>query len=308
MSASGDSAKSTDKSIERSKYFPGRKSQTVQPAKRPHADVANTSAEEMQLIMSELSEIKAEIKETIKKADLTALVTELVDARVQKTEDKFNDKMKQMETKYGKLKDDYDQLNVRHNALKETLAKNQGETRELKAMAETAFSMAQSAEGKANYNEQYSRKSNIKIYGVKENEKEKTADRVIELLESEVEVNLKKEEIVAVHRIPGKKGETRPILLKVQNTEVKSRIMKKRSDFKKKVVGCRLADDVTKLNSDLIQRLNLQEGIEQAWYFNGSVYGSVIQGENKFERVQFDIHDNLREKIKKHAKAKAKAK
>lgn len=38
----------------KSKYFTGKKSSASQPSKRPHSEVANTSAEEMTLICQNL--------------------------------------------------------------------------------------------------------------------------------------------------------------------------------------------------------------------------------------------------------------
>ena len=48
--------------------------------------------------------------------------------------------------------------------------------------------------------------------------------------------------------------------------------MRKRSTIKEKGDGYRLAYDVTKVNGELKRRLLEFEGIESAWYFNGSVY------------------------------------
>ena len=118
------------------------------------------------------------------------------------------------------------------------------------------------------------------------------------MLKTKAKVDLKEDEIVAVHRIPGKKDDPRPILLKVKNNSIKTRIMVTRPIIKKAKSGknfLRLADDVTRLNSKLIQDLVAHDDIEQAWYFNCNVYGKTTKG----RRLQFDIFDNIGEKIKK---------
>ena len=134
----------------------------------------------------------------------------------------------------------------------------------------------------------------MKIYGLKEEPKENSSVEVIRMLKEVANVDLRDEEIVAAHRIPGKAGQIRPILLKVKNTAVKSRIMKKRSTIKNLSRGLRLADDVTRLNSTLIDRLNNHDLIESAWYFNGSVYAKAV---NNDRRIQFDIHDDITRKV-----------
>ena len=125
------------------------------------------------------------------------------------------------------------------------------------------------------------------------------------MLKSVAKVDLKEDEIVAVHRIPGK-GDDRPILLKVKNSEIKARIMRARPVFKKSKKGYRLADDVTQLNSKLIDTLNKHPLIDQAWYFNSSVYGKPVDCET---RIRFDLCDSddvsIARKVKKRGLGKS---
>ena len=67
--------------------------------------------------------------------------------------------------------------------------------------------------------------------------------------------------------------------------------MRKRKEMKS--AGYKLVDDVTKMNTGLINRLLSHESIKSAWYFNGSVYGLTYYE----ERVRFDIYDNINEVI-----------
>ena len=56
-----------------------------------------------------------------------------------------------------------------------------------------------------------------------------------------------------------------------------------------KAVGNRLVDDVTKLNTTFISKLNDHALIDSAWYFNGAIYGKTTSG----KRLTFDIHDDI---------------
>lgn len=143
---------------------------------------------------------------------------------------------------------------------------------------------------RSNHNEQFSRKTNFKIMGVPEEDRENTW----ELVKSFLKIELADHEMIAAHRIPGAKGKIRPIIVKVLNTSVKSRIMRMRATVKAKGGGSRLADDITKSNAELITNLLKFEGIERAWYFNGAVYGK-----NKEKRIRFDICDDIEEKLGK---------
>ena len=78
----------------------------------------------------------------------------------------------------------------------------------------------------ANFNEQYSRKNNIKIMNWEEGDNDKDLRKgLIKKLNKNAKVVVKSEEIVAIHRIPGKAGETRPVFVKFANGECKVRVM-----------------------------------------------------------------------------------
>ena len=89
----------------------------------------------------------------------------------------------------------------------------------------------------------------------------------------------------------------RPIIIQVKNNNIKTTIIKKRGILKKSTKGYTLADDVTKLNVDLLHRLNKCDLIEQAWFFNGHVYGKTKGNDNK---IRFDIHDNIEVRVKRY--------
>ncbi|KAH3893502.1 hypothetical protein DPMN_017649 [Dreissena polymorpha] len=76
---------------------------------------------------------------------------------------------------------------------------------------------------------------------------------VSNILRTTADVELKPEDIFAIHRIPTKKGAIRPIIIKQRNNNAKSSIMEKQTPMKTK--GFRLVDYVRKHNQGLISRL-----------------------------------------------------
>ena len=92
---------------------------------------------------------------------------------------------------------------------------------------------------------------------------------------------------MAIHRIPSKPGTVNPVLVKFRNNNDKTKVIKIRAEMK--AAGHRLVDDVAKLNTALITKLNDHASIESAWYFNGSIYGKTDRG----KRLRFDIHDDI---------------
>ena len=153
----------------------------------------------------------------------------------------------------------------------------------------------QEALERSNYNEQFSRKNNVKILGIKdvENETEaKLTERVISLFKDKAEIEVEPSEIMAIHRIPSRQ-EPKPVLMKLKNNNIKSRLMKQRKTMKQQ--GHKLVDDVTKKNTELISRLLNHEKIESAWFYNGAIFGKTHEG----RRYKFDLFSDINKVINK---------
>ncbi|KAH3815751.1 hypothetical protein DPMN_144282 [Dreissena polymorpha] len=124
---------------------------------------------------------------------------------------------------------------------------------------------------RSNYNEQYARKNKVKILDVKEDQQEtiqQLTTKVLNILKDKG-IQIQTEQLLAIHGIPSKKENIRPVILKLDSNNYKTLIMRKRNELK--AAGHRLVDDVTALNSALFNRLSLHPSIETTCFFNGSV-------------------------------------
>lgn len=147
------------------------------------------------------------------------------------------------------------------------------------------------------HNEQYSRKNNFKIMHAVESKKVNTQQIVKIFTQQNAGVAVDDGELVAIHRIPGARGKPRPIIVKVNHADTKTRIMRKRSAVKQPGKR-RLMDDATKSNLELISTLNEYEEVESAWNYNGSVFAKMTNSRS----VKFDITDDLEVKMRKSVK------
>lgn len=269
---------------------------TPAKAKRPFTEVADCSAEEITLLSNQMEEIgadvkllkeglsqmmnKNEIKDFIK-LTVEGIMTE-INANMELTIDiQVKEKTDKMNMELASLKEENETLKTALKSLKDSQIKTN----------ETAKIALQ----KANYNEQFSRKHNFKILSITDRaiETEATLTQDVCSYFKKQNVTMTTENIVAIHRIPGKPGLPKPVLLKLKNNSEKTKLMKARRAMK--TSGHRLVDDVTKLNSDLIGQLNNHQKIDSAWYFNGAVYGKTKVG----DRLKFDIHDDIDKVIEK---------
>ena len=246
-------------------------------------------ATELRAIGSSVNDLRAKTEDAMTKNDMKTFIKATVqdimneiNKNIEVTIDiKVQERTKKWQEEIDMLREENDQLKLKLlNANKNSLS--------FQKTANLALE-------KANYNEQYSRKNNIKIMNIREEAGEDDStllNKVSDLLGKQ-DITLSPHQVIAIHRIPGKPGSPKPVLMKVTNTTVKSTIMRKRKVMKS--AGHRLVDDVTRLNTELITRLFDHPAIEAAWYFNGTVYGKTTAG----RRIKFDLHDDIDDTIKR---------
>ena len=295
---------------------------TEQKEKRTHSEVADSSlGDEFTSIQRQLDQLSSEVKQTredfktlMTKEEMksfikttiqnmiTNLQTKVEESLIRRVDKKLDEKLEsdleekldeKIKEKLKEASDRMDLLTYETVHLKEEVDKLQKELIATKKVAQTASQ-------RANTNEQYSRKNNIKIMGVVEDadeDEQKLTRKVQQILESKASVKLEDNKIMALHRIPGKVGMPKPVLIKLRNNNEKTKIMKKRKEMKH--AGYRLVDDVTKANTKLINRLMEHKDIDSAWYFNGSVYGKSKSG----TRFKFEVHSDISEVLEGKKKA-----
>ena len=219
--------------------------------KRTHSEVSETSVEEFNIIhqqldilTSDLKETKESIKQLMTKDDIETFISKTVESVLKSLEtkirkyvdEKVEEKVKERVTE---LNDRLDHVTYENGEIKDRLDKVERELKKEKERTRSAIE-------KSNYNEQYSRKNNVKILGVPDltNETEmKLKTEVLSIVKEKTDVEIELSEIVAIHRISSKLN-PKPVLVKFINNSVKTRLMKHRKMMKQQ--GHKLVDDVTK--------------------------------------------------------------
>lgn len=275
-------------------------------AKRTLSDVSNESMDtieaEISIMHSDVKEIKQSLKDTVTKSDLdnlvqqkdlkelvTTIVSSLLTTLRESITEEFNTKLRE---RTGKLKDEVDALNIENHQLKERLRTKDKQIEELQDIVKDCNIRSMDALKLANYNEQYSRKHNIRMVNFPEKKSENLRDDFVKMVKKDLNVEIEPSDVVAIHRIPGK-DTIRPVIAKVRNTEIKIDIMRNKKGLKNKV---KFHDDITQRNLGLLARLSNNEMLENSWFYNCSVYGKLKEGG---KRMKFDLFDNIDEKIKK---------
>ena len=274
------------------------KSRLGNPVKRTCGELSDTSIEEINNMSFQLEELNKEVKETkefmktlMSKEDIKSFISSTIQGIVVELKEKLHERVEELVSETNQeLVDRLDSLVYENTELKEQLELKDARLNEFEERLKEAEKRSKDALQRANYNEQYSRKNNVKINGIQQRTNETTetlTEDVCALLQTKASITLTPTQIVAIHRIPGRAGQPQPVLIKLRNNNDKTLLMKNRRRMKE--AGYKLVDDVTRLNTGLINRLLLNEAIESAWYFNGAVYGKSHAG----RRYKFDIYDSI---------------
>ncbi|XP_074036865.1 uncharacterized protein [Leptinotarsa decemlineata] len=129
--------------------------------------------------------------------------------------------------------------------------------------------------------------THVCVYGVNEDadEEENLRDKIKSIINTNTGLNLGNDNIVGCYRIGrkmDKPNKSRPIILKLVNTELKSKMFKDAYKFKGKKIF--IAEDLTKKPRIILKEAQNVFGMRNAWSFKGSIY---IKHEGRNVKMNF---------------------
>ena len=125
-------------------------------------------------------------------------------------------------------------------------------------------------------NEQHSRKSNIRIFGLKEESNEDCVKVVLQLLNNKLKVNLQEDDIDVAHRVGRKSQKPRAMIVKFMRRKHRFVVMRKRKTLKGS--GTTIADDLARGIHQLYNRVRDHVDVTDAWTWDGKVYIKDYRG------------------------------
>ncbi|CAG2220588.1 unnamed protein product [Mytilus edulis] len=220
----------------------GDKHNITNPAKRLHSCLSSSSDHSI-CIENELDEIKQSLKNVPKKSDLTEIVTEIFKQLSENLKKQIKKEiMTEVKSEVDKLKTNYDSkishlhdklntIEFENGNLLEKNASLHSDLRKMRDVVDENNRKATESVRLGNWNEQYSRKKNVKIYQLPENRNEDLPHSLLNELKNKVKLDINPSEIVAMHRIPGKEGSPRPILIKFLRMDTKITLLRKKDNI-----------------------------------------------------------------------------
>lgn len=131
--------------------------------------------------------------------------------------------------------------------------------------------------------EQYSRRNNIRVFGIQESESEDT-DQIVLDLAAKLGVPLVKQQIDRSHRVGRMGPKPRPIIVKlVSYAQRRALFMAKKS---LKGTGTFVCEDLTKTRRELLKKIVEAFSKEKVWTIDGTILVNV--GKSRPFRVRFE--------------------
>ncbi|CAC5385542.1 unnamed protein product [Mytilus coruscus] len=156
---------------------------------------------------------------------VTNIAKQLLSAFEKNLSEKVEAKVKETTVK---LKEQMDSLMIDNENLRERMNKKDKTIESLEEQVSDTNNRAIEAIKLGNYNEQYSRKRNIRMLNYPESPNEVGRDGFVNTVKKELKVDIKPVDVQEIHRIPGKEGHTKPVIVEVRNTDLKIKIMRQR--------------------------------------------------------------------------------
>jgi uncharacterized protein YlxP (DUF503 family) len=217
----------------------------------------------------------------------------------------------EMRTSLDEIQGAIHTLEVENEQLREEVKKLKEREEVLKDEVAEAKYAASVAMKKVNESDQYQRRNNLRIFGIKEEDEEDEEDiekKVLTLFNNTLQVTVKSSDIEAVHRLGNRdklkdklknKGNEIPprgVIVRFVNRKHRELVIKNRKQLKgKKTV---IVEDLTNENYRLYQKVKEDELCKQAWTTAGKIMMQTVSG--RVVRVHSSSH--LQEKREVWAK------
>lgn len=200
------------------------------------------------------------------KTEIISSVKMFTEARL----DKLDTKVMELEQENSSLRNDVDKLSKEKHDLHD----------ELSVVRNTVSSLEQDVAEM----EQYSRRFNVRVFGLEESHGEDCKETVINIIKQHLSITLKKDDLAAAHRLPSRRvGKPRPMIVRFTDRDTRGMVLKKRSGLKGK--GVSISEDLSRRMMNLLNRVKNNDTVVESWAANGKVFAK--NSDKKVIRVRY---------------------
>ena len=262
-------------------------------------------------IQTQLAEISDSLTKVVSKTEIENIFAELFEKKLLEMMADIKDKIIESVThKVEVLEGELHGTNFENEKLHSQIEKLK---KDIEMKDETINKLQRSLEdtdkafyGRFNELEQYSRRNNIRIWGIPEKvEKgetyesmETTVSLVVKTLNEKMGLNLENRDIDIAHRI-GKKIPNQPDRCIISKLISRVNKMKNLRDRKKKLQGTniKIQEDLTKLNLAVLKATWKNDDVERSWTAEGTIYVKWA-GSGNIKKLDYNDYSDWLDSVK----------
>lgn len=248
----------------------------------------NTMGDMETRIISKI-EIKIQQKTKKMKDETVSELKHFLEKKFQDLDLKMTKQVKELEEK---IESRMFVLEEKNTELEETVTLMQQENKKLKDEMRNIKLEVRTVKNHAVTNEQYSRKNNIKIFGMKEEQNEDCVQKVIELAREKLKVELTTSQVEVAHRTRSQR-KPQPIIVRFNNHTTKMQVLRNRS--KLKGVGVSMAEDLCRDLMTVYNRVKEDQRVVSTWAWNGKVFVKDRRGKTYSVQYGQNLDDLLQD-------------
>lgn len=210
-----------------------------------------------------IAEMKKVKEETIRemKEFMTEFITKKFDKLANTMSQNLSELEEKMDERIGLVEDDCGKFKTMFDRVIQ-------ENRDLKIEVKQLKDLALEAKSHAISNEQYSRKCNVKIFGVQEDKDENCAEKVQNLIREKLGVILEPSEVIVAHRVRAYKSPY-PIIVRFNSYATKMQVLKVRAKLKGQ--GVSIGEDLCRDLQLVLNRAFKDDRVKESWAWNGKI-------------------------------------
>jgi hypothetical protein len=150
-------------------------------------------------------------------------------------------------------------------------------------------------EKKVNALEQYDRRLNLVIHGVKDNENEDCEQVVLDVLNNKVKIPIKAAEIQRCHRLGAvrRNGQSRAIIVRFVSYRMRRLVLQKKKILKSTGPQISITENLTRKNLELFRAARNSGKFERVWTSDGNVLALAAN-----DIVKLDSLDDVKNRSK----------
>lgn len=121
--------------------------------------------------------------------------------------------------------------------------------------------------------EQNEKRNNLRIYGVKATENENIEEKILEIFNTKMNLDITKQHIDYCYRIKNNQEASNAIFMKFTNNKIRSEVYQNKKKLKN--IGINIKEDLTMANMKIYKEARMKYGYKNIWTTNGKIYGFI---------------------------------